>query len=86
MTYGQLGFGVASAPGERRMTGLCEMPRVRRLKPELELATDHIGSGEMRGADALRRSSSNLAAFTRAIIEIEQAKGLPVHPESPTMH
>jgi len=65
---------------------MCEMPRVRRLRPELELATDRTGPGEMQGADALLRRSQNLAAFVRAIVEIEQVKGLPVHPESPTMH
>jgi hypothetical protein len=72
---------------------MLEMPRTRRPKSTIELQTsapeyplDRLAAAGSQRTDGRRRSSPSLVDFARAIIEVEQSKGLLVHPESPTQH
>jgi hypothetical protein len=62
------------------------MPRLRRNSLSAELQTVERESVQRCPAEARRSSLRDPARFFRAIAELERARGLRVHPESPTMH
>jgi hypothetical protein len=61
-----------------------KMPRLRRATLSSELPTAQIESS--RPVEPGPRSVLDPARFLLAIIELERARGLCVHPESPTRH
>jgi hypothetical protein len=62
------------------------MPRLRRATLSSEFPAAQVESSQPRTAETSARSVLDPARFLLAIIELERARGLRVHPESPTRH
>ncbi len=64
------------------------MPRNRRSTLSSEFPTARVKSRQLqvRPVQPGRRSLQDPARFLLAIVELERARGLRVHPESPTVH
>ena len=63
------------------------MPRLRRVtSSEFPTAQPESPQLQLRSVEPDPRSLHDPDMFFRAIVELERARGLRVHPESPTLH